>query len=74
VYGYLPLSSVDMGAPHGREESNFDQFEDLDLICGGFLEHLEMGGSHDVGEENPRRRFKRAMKETECVRKEKWRQ
>jgi hypothetical protein len=27
-----------------------DQFEDLILICGGCLEHLEMGGGHGVEE------------------------
>jgi hypothetical protein len=37
-----------------------DQFEELVLICGGFLEHRGMGGGHGVGEENPKRRFKGA--------------
>jgi hypothetical protein len=33
-------------------------FDDLALISNGLLEYLGMGGSHGVGKENLRRRFK----------------
>jgi hypothetical protein len=32
-----------------REKAILDQFEDFALICGGFLEHLRMGGNHGAG-------------------------
>jgi hypothetical protein len=40
-----------------RKKAIFDQFEDLALVCSGFLEHLRMGDNHGVGGENLGRRF-----------------
>jgi hypothetical protein len=53
-----------------REKAILNQFEDFALICGGFLEHLRMGGGHGAGKRTLGEKSRVHGKEAICARKE----
>jgi hypothetical protein len=53
---------------------NLDKLDDLALVRGRLLEHVQMGGGNGEGKENLGREMKCVRKDTRCTRKEeKWR-